>query len=150
MKDKGVYDKNFLDENNGEFTDLWKLVDARMKSFIDKGSGCSLKQADPILPKHKETLWQKHVFGKESAEQLQHTVFFNACKVFGLKGYDEHHDLQFEQFTIGEDSAGRFIQFTERATKTYKGGLGHLNVQSKNLKHHRQGTGAWLITSSCI
>lgn len=136
LKDNGVYDKNFLDENNGEFTDFRKLVDARMKSLIDKGFGCSLKQADPILPKDEETLWQKHVFGKESAEQLLHTVFFYACKVFGLRGYDEHHDLQCEQFTIGEDSAGRFIQFTGRATKTYKGGLGHLNVQSKNLRHH--------------
>lgn len=136
LKDNGVYDKNFLDENNGEFTDFRKLVDARMKSLIDKGFGCSLKQADPILPKDEETLWQKHVFGKESAEQLQHTVFFYACKVFGLRGYDEHHDLQCEQFTIGEDSAGRFIQFSGRATKTYKGGLGHLNVQSKNLRHH--------------
>eukprot|EP00105_Crassostrea_gigas_P007334 XP_011421538.1 PREDICTED: uncharacterized protein KIAA1958-like [Crassostrea gigas] len=136
LKDNGVYDKNFLDENNGEFTDFRKLVDARMKSLIDKGFRCSLKQADPILPKDEETLWQKHVFGKESAEQLQHTVFFYACKVFGVRGYDEHHDLQCEQFTIGEDSAGRFIQFSGRATKTYKGGLGHLNVQSKNLRHH--------------
>nr|XP_019920759.2 uncharacterized protein KIAA1958 [Crassostrea gigas] len=136
LKDNGVYDKNFLDENNGEFTDFRKLVDARMKSLIDKGFGCSLKQADPILPKDEETLWQKHVFGKESAEQLLHTVFFYACKVFGLRGYDEHHDLQCEQFTIGEDSAGRFIQFSGRATKTYQGGLGHLNLQSKNLRHH--------------
>ena len=136
LKDNGVYDKNFLDENRGEFTDFRKLVDARMKSLIDRGFGCNLKQADPILPKDEETLWQKHVFGKESGEQLQHTVFFYACKVFGLRGYDEHHNLQCEQFKIGEDSNGRFIEFTGRATKTYKGGLGHLNVQSKNLKHH--------------
>lgn len=59
LKDNGVYDKDFLDENNGEFTDFRKLVDARMKSLIDKGYGCSLKQADPILPKDEETLWQK-------------------------------------------------------------------------------------------
>ncbi|XP_061195452.1 uncharacterized protein LOC133203697 [Saccostrea echinata] len=136
LKDNGVYDKNFLDESNGEFAEFRKLVDARMKSLIDKGLGCDVKQADPILPQDEETLWLKSVFGRETAEQLQHTVFFYACKLFGLRGYDEHHSLQCEQFKIGEDSAGRYIQFTGRATKTYKGGLGHLNVQSKNLKHH--------------
>lgn len=43
LKDNGVYDKNFFDENNGEFIDFWKLVDVRMKFLIDKGFGCSLK-----------------------------------------------------------------------------------------------------------
>lgn len=52
------------------------MVDARIKSLIDKeGFECSLKQADPILSKDEETLWQKHVFGKKSAEQLQHNRF---------------------------------------------------------------------------
>lgn len=47
----------FIDENNEEFTDFQKLVDARIKSFIAKD------------------FVHKHVLEKESAEQLQHTVF---------------------------------------------------------------------------
>jgi hypothetical protein len=121
LKDSGVYDKNFLDETNGEFTEFCKLVDARMKSLMDKGLGCEVKQADPILQQDEETLWMKHVFGRETAEELQHTVFFYVCKMFGLRGHDEHHDLRCEQFKVSEDSHGRYVQFAG----------GHENLQRR-------------------
>ena len=138
LKEKGVYDKNFLDEKNQDFAQFRKVVDARMKSLVNKGLGCEIKQADPILPDDEVKLWELGVFGRENGEQLQHTMFFYACKLFGLRGCDEHHDLMCEQFKIGMDNNGRFIHFIGRATKTYKGGLGQLNVHSKNLKHYSE------------
>lgn len=84
-----------------------------MKSLIDKRFGCSLKQADTILNKDEETLRQKHVFGKESAEQLQQTVFFHACKVFGLRGFEKHHDSQCKKFKIGETALGDLFSSRE-------------------------------------
>ena len=53
----------------------------------------SSRQADPIWPEDEEKLWQKGVFGKENSEQLQHTMFFYSCKLFGLRACDEHHKL---------------------------------------------------------
>lgn len=58
LKESGVYDKKFLDENNGIFSEFRKLVEARMKSLIDNRFGYSLWQEDPILYKDEETLWQ--------------------------------------------------------------------------------------------
>lgn len=81
-----------------------------MKSLIDQGVGCEIRQADPIWRDDKEKLW--------------------AC--------DEHHKLQCEQFSIGNDVHGQFIHFLGRASKTYKGGLGQMNVQAKNLKHYSE------------
>lgn len=109
-----------------------------MKSLIELGIGCTTKQADSILPEDEAKLWDVGVFGKKNAEQLQKTIFFYACKIFGLRGCDEHHNLECEQFTIGSDKLGKFIQFTGRKTKTYKGGLGQLNVCNKTIKHHCQ------------
>ncbi|XP_061180579.1 uncharacterized protein LOC133189188 [Saccostrea echinata] len=112
--------------------------DAKMKSLIEKGIGCITKKADPILPEDEAKLWDVGVFGKKNAEQLQKTIFFYACKIFGLRGCDEHHNLECEQFTIGSDQLEKFIEFTGRETKTYKGGLGQLNVCNKTIKHHCQ------------
>lgn len=55
LKDNGVYDNNFLDKNIGEFTDFRKLDNTRMNLLIDKGFGCSWKQADPILLNDEKT-----------------------------------------------------------------------------------------------
>ncbi|XP_062585825.1 uncharacterized protein LOC134247485 [Saccostrea cucullata] len=136
LRQKGVYDKNFLDEKEIAFVGLRKVLDAKMKSLVDRGLGCEIRQADPIWPKDEEKLWQENVFGKENSEQLQHTMFFYSCKLFGLRACDEHHKLQCEQFSIGNDIHGQFIQFVGRASKTYKGGFGQMNLQTKNLKHY--------------
>lgn len=59
--------------------------------------------------------------------------FFYKCKLFGLRGRDEHHDLDISQFEIGEDATGKFIQFVGRANKTFKCGLKHRNVEHKKV-----------------
>jgi hypothetical protein len=138
LRDKDVHDKNFLDEKNVDFVHFRKVLDAQMKTLLDKGFGTTVKQADPIMPDDEDKLWTDKVFGMDTAEQLQKTVFFYASKLFGLRGCDEHHDLKCEQFSIGEDNMGKFIQFVGRSTKTYKGGLGQMNVTNKNIKHHSQ------------
>lgn len=138
LRQRGVYDKNFLDEKETFFIGMRNVLDAKMKSLIDRGVGCEIRQADPIWPEDEEKLWQESVFGKENSEQLQHTLFFYSCKLFGLRACDEHHKLQCEQFSIGNDVHGQFIQFHGRASKTYKGGLGQMNVQTKNLKHYSE------------
>ena len=58
LKDKGVHDKNFLDERSEEFAQFRKVVDARMKGLVNQGFGCEIKQADPILPNDEVKLWE--------------------------------------------------------------------------------------------
>lgn len=96
------------------------MSDAQIKSLIDKGLGCDVKRADPILPHQKKTIWVKGVFGQKHGEQLQLTMFFYARILFGLNGCDEHHSLKAEQCFIGTNECGNYIR-----------GLGQFNVQNK-------------------
>jgi hypothetical protein len=44
--------------------------------------------------------------------------------------------LECSQFEIGQDEQGQFIRFMGRSSKTYKGGLKHLQLTNKDLKHY--------------
>jgi len=136
LRSKGVNDKNFLDEKNINFVEFRQVLDAPIKTLFNKGLGYKVKQADPITRDDEAKLWDMNVFGKDNAEQLQQTIFFYASKLFGLRGCDEHHDLQSEQFEVGVDSNKKFIRFVGRATKTYKEGHGQMNGTNKDIKHY--------------
>jgi hypothetical protein len=100
------------------------------------GYGSTVRQADPISRDHEERLWTSGVIGHESSEALLHGgFFFYNCKLLGLRGRDEHHDLDISKFEVGEDDNGKLIQFVGRANKTFKGGSKHRNVDHKNIKH---------------
>ena len=62
----------------------------------------------------------------------------NSCKLFGLRCHDEHYELKCDQFTVGSDHRGRFITFTGRSTKTYKGGLKDLELKNKKITRYCQ------------
>ncbi|XP_062606633.1 uncharacterized protein LOC134268405 [Saccostrea cucullata] len=138
LQDMKVYDKNFLCTKTLEFSEFRKILDARMKELLQMGYGTKVKQAQAILPEDEEVLWEKGVFGNSNAEALQSTVFFYACKLFALRGHDEHHQLQCDQFSTGEDQGGTYVEFLGRSTKTYKGGLKELEIVNKNIRHYCQ------------
>ena len=64
-----------------------------MKNLLKRGLGTKTKQAEPIMPEDEQIIWEKGVFGHETEEKLQCTMFFYNCKLFGLRGHEEHHDL---------------------------------------------------------
>eukprot|EP00105_Crassostrea_gigas_P009739 XP_011424812.1 PREDICTED: uncharacterized protein LOC105326458 [Crassostrea gigas] len=109
-----------------------------MKDALSRGIGGKRKQADPILPEDEAVIWEKGIFGMNNAEPLQNTVFFYCCMLFGLKGHDEHHSLECNQFLLGEDNRGKFIEFRGRSTKTFKGGLAHKELHNKQIRHYCQ------------
>ena len=56
-----------------------------------------------------------------------------------MRGRDEHYDLDTSQFVIGEDNTGHYVQFIDRANKTFKGGLKHMDVEPKKIEHYSKG-----------
>lgn len=118
FRDIEIFGMNFLDHNDDRFART-----RRMKSLVAQGIGTTTQQADPILPEQEDILWEKEVLGSSSAKSLQNTGFFYACKVFGLRGCDEHRERMCEQFILNSDDQGKFIQFVGRQSKTYQGGL---------------------------
>ncbi|CAC5377675.1 unnamed protein product [Mytilus coruscus] len=139
LRDMNVNDKNFLDEKDGRFAPFRRVLDAKMKDLLSKGFGTKTRKADLISHEDEELLWVNGVFGKSSATTLKYTVFFYNCKLFGLRGRDEHRNFDCDQFEIGIDSTGKFIRFIGRNNKTFKGGLGHMQLANKDIKHYSQG-----------
>ncbi|XP_052679523.1 uncharacterized protein LOC128160267 isoform X1 [Crassostrea angulata] len=127
---------NFLDEKDHRFAVFQRVLDARMKELLSKGLGTKVRQADPILQEDEEKFWSQKVFGMHSSKALQYTVFFYNCKLFGLRAYDEHKSLECDQFDLGCDDRGKYIHFHGRSSKTYKGGLRHIQLQNKDIKHY--------------
>ncbi|CAC5367515.1 unnamed protein product [Mytilus coruscus] len=108
-RDNGLH-VNFFNGDDATFAGLRKVLDARMKQLPGKGLGTNIKKADAISGEDKEILWLSGVFGTSTATTLQYTIFFYVCKVF-----------------IG------------RSEKAYQGGLAHLKVSNKDLKHYTRG-----------
>lgn len=136
LRDKEIYSLNFLDEKDFRFANFRKVLDSRMKELVSSGVGTKVKQADPILFEDENKLWETGTFGHHSAESLQHTVFYYACKIFGLRGQDEHRALECSQFSVGKDGEKKYIRFVGRNNKTYQGGLAQMRIQNKDIKHY--------------
>ena len=84
------------------FARLRLTLDARMKQLTSSGIGVKKKQAEPLTQEH---LWDTGVFDLHTAQGLIYITFFYNCKLFGLRGGDEHRALVHEQFVIVEDSS---------------------------------------------
>jgi hypothetical protein len=136
LRDRDIYDKNFLDEHDNRFSVLQKVLDANMKELLSHGFGTKVKQADPILTEDEEKIWEAQVFGMHSAQNLQYTVFFYNCKLFGLCAFDEHRSLECEQFEIGSDNHRKYVHFIGRSNKILKGGIKQMQLQNKDIKHY--------------
>lgn len=136
LRDNGVFDYNFMDPKDSRFARLNKVLDSRMKQLLEQGIDLETKSAEPLLPEDEDKLWNLGVFGNTSAENLQLSVFFYGCKFFGLRGYDEHRSLESEQFTVGRDDRGKWIQFVGKTSKTNQGGLRSMKLDTKNIRHY--------------
>jgi len=73
-------------------------------------------------------MWQKGIFGDSSGEILQYTLYFYNCKLFGLRGREEHHDLEIDDFVFGKDRNDmQYMEYTSRRRKNFNGELSQLH-----------------------
>lgn len=70
LKNKNVFDKNILDNNDCRFSEFRKILDSKMKDLLKRGFGTSIKQAEPIMPQDEESMWNKGIFGDKDSETL--------------------------------------------------------------------------------
>ncbi|CAC5410701.1 unnamed protein product [Mytilus coruscus] len=99
LRDEEIHDKNFLNENDIRFAVFRKVLNAKMKELAS-GDMEVLRNRPTPSPKKNSG-----VFGCDNSVALQNTVFFYNCKLFGMRGYDEHRNLECEQFSIGCDGS---------------------------------------------
>ena len=46
----------------------------------------------------KQLLWTSGQFDTHNAKVIHNTVYYYNCKVFGLRSFDEHRNLQCSQY----------------------------------------------------
>ena len=91
---------------------------------------------DAVTENDEVQMWEKKVFDMNTAKGLSYAAFFYVGKVFGLRGGQEHHSLQVEQFTFHRDEQGNYVKYSERKAKTRQGGLKHKRFQTRTVMHY--------------
>ena len=119
-----MHDINPLSVNDSRFGNFRVTLDAEMKRLHGLGLGTVTKRAEPISPDEECLLWSSGQFGCHDGKALLNTVYYYNCKIFGLRSYDEHRNLQCSQYEKKVDEQGRiYLQYTDFGNKTNRGGL---------------------------
>ena len=108
-----------------------------MNDLTYRGIGIGTKQADVFSESEEIFMWQHGILGNSSSEILQYTLYFYNCKLFGLRGREEHHDLKVNDFVLGYDCEGtQYIEYTSRSRKNFNGGLKQKHFEPKIIRHY--------------
>ena len=150
LRAEGRRDISFLTKSDPTFSRLRLSLDARMKQLTSSGVGSVKKQAQLLTEEHEAALWDKGVFSTSTSEGLLYVVFFYNCKLFGLRGGDEHRNLMREQFTISYDEVGQYLRFIGRSSKNVQGGLQQRKVSSRFMPSQHMEADALLKFLICI
>ena len=81
-------------------------------------------------------LWSKQSLGNCSPRVLFQAMWWILTQHFGLRGRQEHHSMEAEDFSFCVDDSGtEYVTFKENPTKTRQGRLNtkHLSVRPKML-----------------
>jgi len=134
LKENGRPELGILDQKNLDFVQTRQVLDAQMKQLTTCGVGTLKKQAQPLTSEQEHSLWEQGIFSIETAQGLLNAVFWYNCKCFGLRGGDEHRNLEVDQYSLDHDEHGRYLRFVGRSTKNYQGGLQHRKLHNKDLR----------------
>ena len=111
------FDLNILAKCKPEFQSFRNALDSRMKEMTAKSIGVKTNSASPLSEDDEKQLWDSGAVGFHTSKALSYGVFFYNCKVFGLRGMNEHVNLTVEQYEFGKDSLGEYLVFTSRMSK---------------------------------
>lgn len=54
--------------------------------------------------------------------------------MFGLRGMDEHRSLTRDQFSLGQNNVGTYIDFQGKTSKNFSGGLNQRKIEAKSIR----------------
>ena len=108
------------------------VEDAEMRKATSDGVAIKskMRERDPMSEEDEAPLWEKRIFGCNSAKSLFRTIYFYNGKLFGLRS-TEHRNLRYSNFSIVSES----VSYDESVSKTYHGGLKDLKYKPRVVKH---------------
>lgn len=138
FEQNGVHNINLLSTtDNAVFGDFRRTLDAEMKRLHGSGLRASVRRAEPITPDEEALLWTSGQFGTHNIKVILNTVYYYNCKVFGLRSFDDHRNLQCSQYEKKVDDQGRvYLEYTDYGSKMNRGGLKHMKVENKTIRQY--------------
>lgn len=107
-----------------EFKTSKQVLEGKARLLRQQGKGKRPNKSRGLTAKEENELWEKNKLGKGSPQVLLQTVWWLITQYFGLRGRQEHHSMQVEDFTFGLDENNtEYVEFIENPTKTRQAGL---------------------------
>ena len=124
LKEMGS-DISILNKNDTAFQGCRDVLEGKAKYLREElGMGKKPNRSHSLTADEERILWESGQLGLANARSLTNTVWFLLTQHFGLRGRQEHHKMNVEDFTFKLDDNGeRYVTFAEGITKTRGGGL---------------------------
>lgn len=123
--DRYLRDRNYTDSlrNEPEFQLVMKVLETKRKVLKSQGYGNRPNRCDSLDDCEIDLLWEKGIFGYTSAKQVQYTIFYYLGLTLGFRATHEHRQLKLGDLIgpITDANGDKYVQFTERLTKTRHG-----------------------------
>ena len=125
--------------NGEEFLNSRKILDGKVCSLREKGKGKKPNNARPLTHDDEEVFWRHGQLGAKNPRSLLNTIWYFITIQFGLRGREDHHNLQVSEFKMETDEKGRaYVEFEQGPSETNQGGL---NFREKTIRPRMYATG---------
>ena len=100
------------------------MLEGKARVLRESGKGKIPNKADSLTEAEVEVLWNAGKFGNSNGYSLTNTLWWLFTLHFGLRGRQEHHDMEIQHFTFKKDDhGGEYVTYAEGITKTRQSGL---------------------------
>ena len=107
-----------------EFRTSNAVLEGKARHLREQGKGKRPNKAKSLTSAEEEELWNCGQLGSHSPQALVNTIWWQLTQHFGLRGRQEHHSMQVEDFVFQkDDDKNEFLTFAEGVTKTRQSGL---------------------------
>ena len=107
-----------------EFHQSKLVLEGKVKCLRQQGKGKRPNAANALTAEEEKMLWSEQSLGDCSPRVLSQTMWWILTQHFGLRGRQEHHSMEVEDFSFCVDDSGtEYVTFKENPTKTRQGGL---------------------------
>ena len=107
-----------------EFHQSKLVLEGKVKCLRQQGKGKRPNAANALTAEEEKMLWSEQSLGDCSPRVLSQTMWWILTQHFGLRGRQEHHSMEVEDFSFCVDDSGtEYVTFKENPTKTRQGEL---------------------------
>ena len=97
------------------------MLNGKTMELRESGRGKQKNKADPLTAKEEELLWESGALGCDNAESLNHSLWYTLSQHFGMRGVQEHLQMNLKDFKFVRKPGTNdveYVEWMEGLTKT--------------------------------